>query len=160
MALVHDMAEALVGDITPMDNVAKAEKSRREAETMEFICGDLLGRVEGGLGGREVRELWWEYENDETGEAHFVHDVDKVELLLQMVEYEKGAGGGLDLSEFTRVAERVVMPECREWVREILRERGEFWKGLGKEAGGVPSIPDEVKKQQDEYYGGKEGRKC
>jgi putative hydrolase of HD superfamily len=27
MALVHDMAEALVGDITPMDGVTKHEKN-------------------------------------------------------------------------------------------------------------------------------------
>jgi len=30
MALVHDLSESLVGDITPYDNVSKEEKSRRE----------------------------------------------------------------------------------------------------------------------------------
>ena len=30
MALVHDLAESLVGDITPYDNVSKDEKFRRE----------------------------------------------------------------------------------------------------------------------------------
>lgn len=30
MALVHDMAECIVGDITPSDNVSKEEKYRRE----------------------------------------------------------------------------------------------------------------------------------
>ncbi len=31
MCLIHDMAELLVGDITPVDGVAKPEKNRREA---------------------------------------------------------------------------------------------------------------------------------
>lgn len=30
LALVHDMAECIVGDIAPSDNVSKAEKHRRE----------------------------------------------------------------------------------------------------------------------------------
>ena len=30
MALVHDMAECIVGDIAPADNISKAEKHRRE----------------------------------------------------------------------------------------------------------------------------------
>ena len=30
IALVHDMAESIVGDIAPMDNVSKEEKHRRE----------------------------------------------------------------------------------------------------------------------------------
>ena len=46
MALIHDMAESLVGDITPVDGVLKAEKNRRESETMDYICQDLLGKVD------------------------------------------------------------------------------------------------------------------
>lgn len=30
LALVHDMAECIVGDIAPADNISKAEKHRRE----------------------------------------------------------------------------------------------------------------------------------
>ena len=37
MAIVHDMAESLVGDITPQDGIPKPEKSRREETTMEFL---------------------------------------------------------------------------------------------------------------------------
>ena len=34
MALVHDVAEAIVGDISPAMKVAKEEKRRREAVTL------------------------------------------------------------------------------------------------------------------------------
>ncbi|KAF1819585.1 uncharacterized protein K489DRAFT_417691 [Dissoconium aciculare CBS 342.82] len=165
MALVHDMAESLVGDITPVDGVPKAEKSRREAATMDYLCGGLLGGVGGGIAadaaaggastttdadedgdqrggpGRAIRALWQEYEDSRTLEAKFVHDVDKLELLLQMLEYERARAGRVDLSEFGWVAARIELPEVRAWADELLADRAVFWEGLRKdgeeEAGGV-----------------------
>ena len=52
MALVHDMAKALVGDITPMDEVTKQEKNRREETTMDYLTNSLLGKVNGGITGK------------------------------------------------------------------------------------------------------------
>ncbi|KAF1987490.1 hypothetical protein K402DRAFT_375566 [Aulographum hederae CBS 113979] len=134
MALVHDMAEALVGDITPVDGVSKPEKSRRETETMDFICAGLLGGVTGGgkEAGEEMRKVWQEYEDGETLESKFVHDVDKMELLLQMVEYEREKEGKTDLGEFSWVATKIELPEVRQWCEEVLKEREEFWEGIGK----------------------------
>lgn len=154
MALVHDMAEALVGDITPVDGVAKSEKSRREADTMDYLCSSLLGNVHGGVVGKQIREVWQEYEDSQTLESHFVHDVDKMELLLQMVEYERGGNGQLDLGEFSRVAKRIELPEVVEWASELLTERREFWAQYGKQPSGVQDIDEELKKMQDDYYRG------
>jgi putative hydrolase of HD superfamily len=132
MALIHDMAESLVGDITPVDPVSKEEKSRRESETMDYICHSLLGKFSGGLNGKMVREIWQEYEDDRTPEAGFVHDVDKIELLLQMVEYERSSKCEKDLGEFTWVAQKIKSQEVREWADEVFRERKEMWKQYGK----------------------------
>ncbi|PVH73474.1 hypothetical protein DL98DRAFT_519889 [Cadophora sp. DSE1049] len=129
MALVHDMAEALVGDITPVDGVAKHEKNRRESTTMDYFTKSLLGRVHGGISGQELKAVWQEYEDSETLESQFVHDVDKIELVLQMVEYERIHERKLDLGEFSWVATRIVMPEVKEWSDELLKEREEFWAG-------------------------------
>jgi putative hydrolases of HD superfamily len=161
MALIHDMAESLVGDITPVDGVSKSEKSRREAETMDYLCAGLLGNVHAGSGQADsIREVWQEYEDSKTPESHFVHDVDKMELLLQMMEYEQSHQGRIDLGEFSRVAKRIVTPEVQEWARELLEERKAFWSKHGKEPSGVLSIDgagegvsEERKRQQDEYYG-------
>jgi hypothetical protein len=38
MALVHDLAESLVGDITPDSGIAKAEKHRQEAVSFSAGC--------------------------------------------------------------------------------------------------------------------------
>ncbi|QIX00296.1 hypothetical protein AMS68_005813 [Peltaster fructicola] len=154
MALIHDMAESLVGDITPKDGVSKPEKSRREAETMDYLCDGLLGKVYGGANAQSMKDVWREYEDDLTPEAHFVHDVDKIELLLQMVEYERSNEGRLDLGEFSRVASRVVLPEVQEWAAQIIQERTTFWSTMNKTASGEAHISDKLKQAQDEYYGG------
>lgn len=127
MALVHDMAEALVGDITPVDGVPKSEKSRREATTMDYFTKSLLGNVNGGITGQELRAIWQEYEDGETLESKFVHDIDKIELVLQMVEYERVHEKRLDLGEFSWVSTRIVMPEVKEWANTLLKEREDFW---------------------------------
>lgn len=121
MALVHDMAESLVGDITPVDkDVTKEEKARREAATMDYFTNTLLGNVHGAAA-QELRSVFQEYEDNETLEAQFVHDVDKLELLLQMVEYERSHK--VALSEFVRVAERVQLPEMKAWAEQVVKER-------------------------------------
>jgi len=147
MALVHDMAELLVGDITPVDNVKKEEKSRREEETMDYLTQGLLSKVYGGLAGEEIKKVWKEYEDAETLESKYVHDIDKIELLLQMVEYERAAEvpGSSDLSEFTWVAQRVELDEMKGWAAEVIYERREFWRSIGKtpsyDKSGIPDKP-------------------
>lgn len=163
MALVHDMAESLVGDITPVDGVSKAEKNRREAETMNYLCSGLLGNVHKGSGQAEaIREVWQEYEDSKTPESIFVHDVDKMELLLQMMEYERSHEGRVDLGEFVWVATRIETPEVKEWAQQLLKERETFWESTGKRPTGMTTseVEDgrdgasaERKRQQAEYYG-------
>jgi putative hydrolase of HD superfamily len=158
MALVHDMAEALVGDITPVDGVAKPEKSRREATTMDYFTQSLLGRVNGGITGTEIKEIWQEYEDSKTLESHFVHDVDKIELLLQMVEYERVHERKLDLGEFSWVSARIALPEVKEWSDSIMKEREEFWMGephASYDASHPPALEDLAQKM--EYYEGSGG---
>ncbi|KAI9374044.1 HD domain-containing protein [Aspergillus egyptiacus] len=127
MALVHDMAESLVGDITPVDPIKKTEKARREAAVMEYISKTLLRGVPSGmLAGDDILAVFNEYEANETLEAQFVHDVDKMELLLQMVEYERSYE--IDLAEFLNVSNRIHLPEIQEWAATVLQEREALWK--------------------------------
>ena len=143
MALIHDIAESLVGDLTPSQKnkiearCGKGEKSRREGAVMDYFGEVMLGKVEGGKAGNEAGDAgmdiigaWREYEDSKTNNSKFVHDVDKIELMLQMVEYERRGEGRLDLHEFTEVAERIELPEIREWWAELKTERAMMWKGF------------------------------
>ena len=51
MALVHDIAESIVGDITPHCGISKEEKHRLESEAMEQIRSKLSHHEAG-------RKLW------------------------------------------------------------------------------------------------------
>ncbi|KAK1656974.1 HD domain-containing protein [Colletotrichum godetiae] len=149
MSLIHDVAESIVGDITPMDAVSKTEKNRREALTMNHFRDTL------GPAGALLWDWWQEFEAGETPESKFVQDLDKIELLLQMVEYEKEGKCKTDLGSFAGAATKIKTPECKAWATEILKAREGIWgdkehvRGeLGEEGG----ISKEFKKQQDDYY--------
>ncbi|KAG9390214.1 HD domain [Carpediemonas membranifera] len=91
MALVHDLAESVVGDITPFDGVDELDKHQRELKAMESfqaLVGDSLDLV----------GLFQEYEEHATPEARFVKDLDKLEMISQAADYERRHG--VDLPSF------------------------------------------------------------
>ena len=148
MALVHDMAEALVGDITPQDGIPKPEKSRREETTMQFLTEKLLGSTLGGMdqAGKQIMDLWREYEDSETLESKFVHDVDKLELVLQMNEYERNLDKKKDLGEFCRAPDKILLPEVRDWYVQVMKERLNFWgPDFKKGMAGYEEVHESVK---------------
>ncbi|KAK8922781.1 hypothetical protein H634G_03775 [Metarhizium anisopliae BRIP 53293] len=155
MCLIHDMAELLVGDITPVDGVPKPEKSRRESLTMHYLTKNLLGNKDDAAVGEDIRAIWDEYEDSKTLESQYVHDIDKMELLLQMMEYEKRAEGALDLGEFAYVSSKMVLDETKAWAKELIEEREKFW-GTKQHVDGVKGVEggvtEEKTKMQDEYY--------
>ena len=97
LAIVHDLAECIAGDITPVCGVSDGEKYRMESEAMDTITS-MLGD---NAASRNIRALWDEYERGETKEAKLVKDFDKVEMIVQAGEYERDQGErGVELHEF------------------------------------------------------------
>ncbi|XP_075904485.1 5'-deoxynucleotidase HDDC2 isoform X2 [Nelusetta ayraudi] len=95
LALVHDMAECIVGDIAPADNISKAEKHRREEEAMRQLAGLLPDGLK-----QEIYGLWEEYESQSSPEARLVKEFDLLEMILQAHEYEELEGTPGRLQEF------------------------------------------------------------
>ncbi|XP_068933586.1 5'-deoxynucleotidase HDDC2 isoform X3 [Petaurus breviceps papuanus] len=96
LALVHDMAECIVGDIAPADNIPKEEKHRREKE----------------------------YENQSSAEAKFVKQLDQCEMILQAFEYEDLENKPGRLQEFyDSTAGKFSHPEIVQLVSELTAER-------------------------------------
>jgi putative hydrolase of HD superfamily len=109
MSIVHDMAEADVGDITPehASGVTKAQKAEMEEVSCRHRETLLLARLTLGryhaqeamqrifcllghpsISSLRIKSLWEEYEGRVTPESKFVKDLDLFELAVQGVEYE------------------------------------------------------------------------
>eukprot|EP00850_Spirogloea_muscicola_P010473 SM000062S19859 [mRNA] locus=s62:17894:24969:+ [translate_table: standard] len=115
LAAVHDLVEAIVGDITPSDGIDKEEKHRREADAMEQLCTTLGG----GPVAAEVKALWQEYESNLSVEAKLVKDFDKVEMILQAYEYEAAQGHKLE-DFFQSIQGKLQTRTGKAWAAEIV----------------------------------------
>jgi putative hydrolase of HD superfamily len=106
LALLHDLAEAVTGDLPPYDpdalqeveeedraailnrrHVRSEERAAAKRAAEAAAMADLLTDLPEGLAG-ELRELWRELEDGMSGEARFVKQADKLETYLQSLEYQ------------------------------------------------------------------------
>ncbi|KAJ1674464.1 hypothetical protein EV182_003222, partial [Spiromyces aspiralis] len=122
IAIVHDLAESMVGDITPHDGVTKEDKFAMEKRAMDSIV-ELLEHSEQA---QEMRSLWLEYEQSETREAQFVHDLDKCEMIIQALEYEKSNSKRLD-QFFDSTRGVFKHPQIQGLVQELYQRREQYF---------------------------------
>ncbi|TXT13371.1 hypothetical protein VHUM_00738 [Vanrija humicola] len=132
MALVHDLAEAYVGDITPIEGVPAHVKHQLEEQAMDSFLNEMLG----GEGNRQARErfrsLWEEYEARETPESKLVKDLDRLELVLQAVEYERCELGVWPHSMGAHPLPSPGHPHVRKWAESAMEERKQLWAERGR----------------------------
>ena len=115
MALIHDMGEVVAGDITPYDGVEREEKRRKEEEGLRQL-------LEGVPNGNQYMNLWKEYEDQKSGEAKILKNIDKLEMAIQAMEYQEDFPDE-DLSEFILEAEKGInIPEIQDLLGEFRRE--------------------------------------
>lgn len=90
MCLCHDLGESIIGDITPRENRYN-NKEKVEREAVETISqeADIP----------ELKALFDEYIQNKTPEAKFAHDLDKLDMYVQAIDYEQ-KNPHMDLSEF------------------------------------------------------------
>lgn len=94
MALLHDVAEAITGDLVPGE-IKKEEKMKLETQTINEIFKNLPS----DLSAKYV-SIWQEYVNGISKESVLVHDIDHLEMALQARKY-LAEGKSLDnLEEF------------------------------------------------------------
>ncbi|XP_074115527.1 5'-deoxynucleotidase HDDC2 [Cotesia typhae] len=118
MALVHDLAECIVGDITPHCGISPEEKHRLEDDAMMKIC-QLLGNQ-----GSNILEIFREYESQQSNEAKYVKDLDRLDLISQAYEYEKRDGTPGKLEEFfANTVDKISHPFLKKMAAEITSQR-------------------------------------
>lgn len=100
MILVHDLVEIDAGDTFVYDLEAQEGKREREEQAAERIFGMLPPDQQ-----REMRDLWDEFEAEETPEARFAASLDRLQPLLSNYHTEGGAWKEHNVN-FSRVLER------------------------------------------------------
>jgi len=83
MALLHDLAESIIGDITP-DHITKNEKITKENNAIKQILKNLPGDIT-----ESYFEIWNDYQKKMSKEAILLHDIDKLEMAFQAIFYQK-----------------------------------------------------------------------
>jgi len=117
MALIHDLPEAIIGDLTPSKKTAES-KGTEDAAVNHIL--DLLPKRQR----EKYMMVWNEYREGKTREAKAVKQLQKLEMALQAKEYEEAGSTGQSLKRFIKSAEKAVTwPELRRLLSCILEER-------------------------------------
>ncbi|HKN81913.1 MAG TPA: HD family hydrolase [Pyrinomonadaceae bacterium] len=114
IALLHDWAEARVGDMPRTATLYFGSEVRKQAETAAFA--DLVEDDE------LYTELYDDYERRESLEARLVKAADVLDLLIEVLALERAGARGLD--EFWEVAEKPdfnLEGSAEQIVQELLR---------------------------------------
>jgi len=81
MSLLHDLAEAVIGDMVPGQKL-KSQKEKLENNAMKKILKNLAMPQK-----KEYWQVWQEYQKNTTREARLLHQIDKLEMAFQANEY-------------------------------------------------------------------------
>ena len=144
MALIHDVAECIVGDITPEDNVAQEDKHQLEYNAMIQITKLLhLATTTDDDSGTEsssaqavpteiednlLMKLFNEHEERQSIESIIVKDLDLLDMILQANTYEQQyTSTDIDLSDFfiSTPPSRFQIPQIRRIAEQIHQQRND-----------------------------------
>jgi putative hydrolase of HD superfamily len=126
MLLLHDIHEALTGDY---DYFAKKEMSINEVKSQERAAiKEVLSLLPEELKARYL-SLWEEFENQTTLEAILANDIDKVEMMIQALEYERAGCDSKKLDSFWfDVQKKIKTPTIRDLLELLVSKRTEKYK--------------------------------
>jgi putative hydrolase of HD superfamily len=118
IALLHDLAEALIGDLPATARRLFGAEAKYAAErgAMEELLADLPQAA-------SYLDLWDEYVQGASAEARLVKALDRLEMLSQALAYEQA--GSRALSEFWDDADRwsAEFPAVRTLAECLIAER-------------------------------------
>lgn len=111
LCLIHDLAESIIGDITPKEKSYKNKKII-EQEAMQKISTDTNFPL--------LYELFIEYEEKQTKEAKLANDLDQIDMYMQSLAYEKKYSNQ-DLEEFRTSAKTRLITTLAKTIIENIK---------------------------------------
>jgi putative hydrolase of HD superfamily len=116
MALIHDLPEAIIGDLMPSQKTAETRENEENA--MNQMLNLLPTRQR-----ENYLAVWNEYQEGKTREAKAVRQIEKIEMALQAKEYEKFGSTKEKLERFIKSAEEATAwPELKRFLSLISEE--------------------------------------
>ncbi|MBS7651321.1 MAG: HD domain-containing protein [Candidatus Bathyarchaeia archaeon] len=120
MALLHDLAEAFTGDLTPTQKEIYTPSNFMELE--EEAIRKILSNLPENLSNRYL-SIWREMQDSESEEAKLVRSVDKLEMAIQAKEYIGQGYAAERLDEFITSAEFKIQNSKTLQLLKILKKR-------------------------------------
>ena len=121
MLLLHDIQEAITGDY---DYYLKEEIGKQTVKLQERIAiKNILSRLPTKLK-RKYFAIWQEYEDKTSREAMLANDIDKIEMLMQALEFEKEGYDSEKLETFwTSVQSKINTPIVQDLFKLLKAKR-------------------------------------
>lgn len=131
MALLHDIAESEIGDITP-DSMPHDRKEKLESEAFLRIASMLPEGMRA-----EYVSVWDEFCAGKTPEARIVAQADKIDMALQAVTYERaGRASRAGASVFVDAASMSIKDEAAGTLLSDITSRRKGGDGVDDDGGG------------------------
>jgi putative hydrolase of HD superfamily len=117
MTLLHDLAESKIGDYTP-NQISKENKIKIENKAYGEIINALPDAIK-----LQYAQIWEEYQMQESPESKIVHQIDKLEMVLQAKMYQKEGSSKEAIESFFKSAENeITHPKLKELFYRIIQD--------------------------------------
>jgi len=117
MILLHDLAESKIGDHTP-EQLSNEKKNKLENNAFNEIIQNLPDLIK-----TQYLQIWQEYQENNSPESKIVHQIDKLEMILQAKIYEKEGHSKERLESFFESAKiDITDPKLKELFTKIIKD--------------------------------------
>lgn len=120
LALLHDLHEALIGDYDSFDKqrIGEVQAKKNQQQAINDVFAALPEAIR-----ESYVSLAEEYLRQETPEAKLVKQIDKLEMIMQALQYEKQGYDGSKLQVFWDSVEGTLTDPDLKIVLELLKEQ-------------------------------------
>jgi putative hydrolase of HD superfamily len=121
MLLLHDIQEAITGDY---DSIEKKRIGRKQVRNQQANAIQQVTSLLPELQKERYLTLWQEYEKKTTPEAAIANDIDKIEMLIQALEYEKQGYETSKLNTFWKISQEQIKTQSgKKWLKFLKQKR-------------------------------------
>ena len=117
MALLHDLAESKIGDYTP-EQIDKEKKIELENSAFKEIVKNLPDIIKS-----QYLQIWKEYQENVSDESKIIHQLDRLEMVLQAKKYQKEGHSKEKLESFFESAKKdITNSKLKELFTQIVND--------------------------------------